>query len=76
MLLYFSESFDNTVEHKITSAKIAILHPYPKSSLTLNEWKFNLSFSQVSLLFLNSWRINSVVPYYATTHPPAIQKQH
>jgi hypothetical protein len=42
---------------------------------TLNEWKFNLSFSRVSLLFFNSWRV-SVVPYYVTTHPPAIQKQH
>jgi hypothetical protein len=32
------------------------LRPYSKSSLTLtlNEWKFNLSFSRVSLLFLNS----------------------
>ena len=27
------------------------------------------------MLFLNSWRV-SVVPYYVTTHPPAIQKQH
>ena len=26
-------------------------------------------------LFLNSWRV-SIVPYYVTTHPPAIQKQH
>ena len=49
--------------------------PYSKSSLTLNEWKFNLSFSRVSLLFLNSWRA-SAIPYYVTTHPPAIQKQH
>jgi hypothetical protein len=32
--------------------------PYSKSSLslTLNEWRFNLSFSPVSMLFLNSWR--------------------
>ena len=48
------------------------VRPYYKSSLTLNEWKFNLSFSRVSLLFLNSWRV-SVVPYYVTTHPPAVQ---
>jgi hypothetical protein len=27
------------------------------------------------MLFLNSWRV-SVVPYYVTTRPPAIQKQH
>jgi hypothetical protein len=49
--------------------------PYSKSSLTLNEWRFNLSFSRVSLLFLNSWRA-SVVPYCVTAHPLAIQKQH
>jgi hypothetical protein len=50
--------------------------PYSKSSLTLtlNEWRFNLSLSRVSLLFLNSWRA-SVVPYNVTAHPPAIQKQ-
>jgi hypothetical protein len=51
------------------------LRPYSKSSLTLNEWKLNLSFSRVSLLFLNSLSV-SVVPYYVTNHPPAIQKQH
>jgi hypothetical protein len=51
--------------------------PYSKSSLalTLNEWRFNLSFSPVSMLFLNSWMV-SVVPYYVTTQPAAIQKQH
>ena len=49
--------------------------PYSKSSLTLNEWKLNLSFSRLSLLFSSSWRA-SVIPYYVTTHPPAIQKQH
>jgi hypothetical protein len=54
--------------------EIQDLHPY-KSSLTLNEWKFNLSFFRVSLLFLNSWRA-SVIRYSVTTHPPAIQKQH
>jgi hypothetical protein len=32
--------------------------------------KFNLSFSRVSMLFLNSWRV-SVVPYYVTTHAPS-----
>jgi hypothetical protein len=40
-----------------------------------SKWKLNLSFSRVSLLFLNSWRA-SVIPYYVTTRPPAIQKQH
>jgi hypothetical protein len=48
---------------------------YSKSSLTLKEWRFNLSFPLVSMLFLNSWGV-SVVPYYVTTHSPAIQKQH
>jgi hypothetical protein len=48
---------------------------YSKSSLTLNEWRFNLSFPWVSMLFLNSWWVRAV-PYYVTTHSPAIQKQH
>jgi hypothetical protein len=39
--------------------------PYSKSSLTLNEWKLNLSFSRLSLLFSSSWRA-SVIPYYVT----------
>jgi hypothetical protein len=51
------------------------LRPYSKSSLTLNEWRFNLSFSRVSMLFLNSWRVSSHIVRYDTT-PPAIQKQH
>jgi hypothetical protein len=50
-------------------------HPYSKSSLTLNEWRFNLSFSSVSMLFLNSWRVSSHIVRY-DTNPPAIQKQH
>ena len=48
---------------------------YSKSSLTLKEWRFNLSFPWVSVLFLNSWRV-SVVPYDVTNHSSAIQKQH
>jgi hypothetical protein len=36
---------------------------YSESSLTLKEERVNLSFSWVSVLFLNSWRV-SVVPYY------------
>ena len=51
----------------------AALCSYSKSSLTHKEWRFNLSFLWVSVLFLNSWRI-SVVPYYVTIHPPVIQK--
>jgi hypothetical protein len=48
------------------------LRPYSKSSLTLtlNEWslwRFNLHECQCCF---------SVVRYYVTTHPPAIQKQH
>ena len=66
----------NKVKINPISSKISqYISPYSKSSLTLTEWKFNLSFSRVSLLFFNSWRA-SVVPYYVTTHPPAIQKQH
>jgi hypothetical protein len=51
--------------------------PYSKSSLTLtlNEWRFNLSFSWVLMLFSNSWRVSSHRVRYETS-PPAIQKQH
>ena len=47
---------------------------YSKSSLTLtlNEWRFNLNFSQVSMLFLNSWRVSRHIVRYHTNHP-AIQ---
>jgi hypothetical protein len=48
--------------------------PYSKSSLTLNEWRFNPSFSWVSMLFLNSWRVSSHIVRYDTS-APAIQKQ-
>jgi hypothetical protein len=51
------------------------LRPYTKSSLTLNEWRFNLSFSWMSMLFLNSCRVSSHIVRY-DTNPPAIQKQH
>jgi hypothetical protein len=52
------------------------LRPYSKSSLalTLNEWRFNLSFSWMSMLFLNSCRVSSHIVRY-DTNPPAIQKQ-
>jgi hypothetical protein len=46
-----------------------------KSSLTLSEWRFNLNFSWVSMLFLNSWRVSSHIVRY-DTNPPAIQEQH
>jgi hypothetical protein len=52
-----------------------VLRPYSKSSLTLNEWRFNLSFSWVLMLFLNSWRVSIHIVRY-DTNPPAIQKQH
>jgi hypothetical protein len=47
-----------------------------KSSLilTLNERRFDLSFSWVPLLFWQSWGV-SIEPKYVTTHPPPIQKQ-
>jgi hypothetical protein len=48
--------------------------PYSKSSLTLTEWRFNLSISWVSMLFLNSWRVRSHIVRY-DTNPPTIQKQ-
>jgi hypothetical protein len=54
--------------------RIQALRPYSKSSLTLIEWKFNLSFSWVSMLFLISWRVSSHIVRY-NTNPPAIQKQ-
>jgi hypothetical protein len=52
--------------------------PYSKSSLTFDEWRFNLSCSWVSMqtmLFLrNSWRVSSHMVRYDTS-PPTIQKQ-
>jgi hypothetical protein len=48
---------------------------YSKSSLTLKEWRFNLSFPWVSVLFLNSWMVSSYIVRY-DTNPPAIQKRH
>ena len=58
----------NTVFIRVTYAnrksRIVIIDKhtgqYSKSSLTLslNEWRFYLSFSCVSLRFLNSWRVN------------------
>jgi hypothetical protein len=49
--------------------------PYSNSSLALNVWKFNLSFSWVSMLFLNSCKVSSHIVRY-DTNPPVIQKQH
>jgi hypothetical protein len=43
------------------------IRPYSKSSLTLNEWRFNLSFSLVSVLFLNSWRSVSYLTMWLLT---------
>jgi hypothetical protein len=53
------------------------LRQYSKSSLTINEWKFNVSFPECHCCFwiAGAWRA-SVVPYSVTTHLPAIQKQH
>ena len=48
----------------------SLIRPYSKSSLTLtlNEWRFNfnLSFSRVSMLCLNSWRVSSHIVRYDT----------
>jgi hypothetical protein len=40
---------------------VAEYRPDSESSLTLtlNEWRFNLSFSWVSMQFLNSWRVSA-----------------
>jgi hypothetical protein len=51
------------------------LRLYSKTSLTLKEWRFNLSFPWVSVLFFNSWRVSSRIVRY-DTNPPAIQKHH
>jgi hypothetical protein len=62
----------------LNAGRDSLIRPYSKSSLTLtlNEWRFNfnLSFSRVSMLFLNSWRVSSHIVRYDTS-PPAIQKQ-
>ena len=49
---------------KFVKQKHKVYRLYFKSSLTLTP-----------IECLNSWRV-SVVPYYATTNLPAIQKQH
>ena len=76
-LFFFSCLVVWTFQKPVLEPYFKDYRPYSKSSLTptLNEWMFNLSFSWVLMLFLNSWRA-SVIPYYVTTHPPAIQKQH
>jgi hypothetical protein len=60
----------------IAGALVSYLTTVTKSSLTLtlNEWRFNMSFSWVSMLFLNSWRVSSHIVRY-DTKPPAVQKQ-
>jgi hypothetical protein len=75
MLSYIRRSTLNICEY--LSLVRSHLRPYSKSwlTLTLNEWRFNQSFSWLSVLFLNTWRV-SVLPYSVTTHSPAIQKQH
>jgi hypothetical protein len=62
---------------KLTMIRVSfdqVLRPYSKSSLTLNEWRFNLSFFRVSMLFFNSWRVSGHIARYDTSSP-AIQKQ-
>ena len=69
----FQASFVITICSNTIKRDNFYCRPYSKSSLTLtlNDWKFNLSLSRVSLPFLNSWRV-SVVPYCVTTHRSAI----
>jgi hypothetical protein len=66
------------IDFFLTKESDKFIRPYSKSSLTLtltlNEWRFNPSFSRVSMLFLNSWRVSSHIVRYDTS-PPAIQKQ-
>jgi hypothetical protein len=65
-----------SVLHKQFEPCLQDHHPYSKSSLTLalNEWRFNLSFPWVSMLFFNRWRVSNHIVRYGT-NPPAIQKQ-
>jgi hypothetical protein len=44
-------------QQTLLHAKYWAVRPYSNSSLTLNEWRFNLSFSWVSMLLLNSCRV-------------------
>jgi hypothetical protein len=50
-LFKVSVSVTSTSQDAVSTARIL------KAQFTLNEWKFNLGFSRVSLLFLNSWRV-------------------
>ena len=47
-----------------------LLRLYSKSTLTLKEWRLNLSFPWVSMLFLNSWRV-SLVPLKLCDYSPS-----
>ena len=72
MLFKFSPSVAFSFEF-LTHGHLRVFRPYSKSLLTLNEWKFNLSISRVSLLFLNSCKASGI-RYYVTTYPPAVFK--
>jgi hypothetical protein len=61
IFLYFVH--DQYYENVFNMDRLQDIRPYSKSTLILNEWRFYLSFSWVSMLFLNSWRV-SVVPYW------------
>jgi hypothetical protein len=56
-----------------SNARILEAHSHSTSKFSLSS--LSEVQSRLSLLFSSSWRA-SVVPYYVTTHPPAIQKQH
>jgi hypothetical protein len=66
-------TFVDRVRHSFAESFVCILKAQSRSHS--KEWRFNLSFPWVSMLFLNIWRV-SVVPYNVTTHLPAIQNQH
>jgi hypothetical protein len=70
-----SQSSHHNTSLKFRYLSYKLLRLYSKSSLTLKEWRFNLSFPWVSMLFSTSWRVSSHMVRY-DTNPPAIQNQH
>jgi hypothetical protein len=52
------------------------LQLFKNSYVTQEKLRLNLHSLSVSVSELLEYGRSSVVPYYVTTHPPAIQKQH
>jgi hypothetical protein len=65
--------FDKIVHYKKFFYDLAC--SFELLTLSLNEWRFNLSFPLVSMLFLNSWTVSIHIVRYRT-NPPVIQTQH